>query len=349
MAGDDLSVFAILWGTAIAFALAALTMLDSGRKKLLALLWGIATIFLVLAVFWPWIGERWPALKEWAAALAENRLALNLVGIVIFCFLLLDFGLRSGWFGEIGTQKNDARVVAEAFAKRFAELQVRVNALAATPIVPYDDEEIRARIEAARTKTELNSSMLSAFMQMTKKSLDQTREDLAKIPEMHINLIRNNQKLIQYEAEIPAIARALQDQLATVLVLNAVPPYPTLTEHLIDLTPDSMRSEEQMMEQFLADVVRLFADSRWTNDIRDISANADALGEHALRSTPSETRPQQIDALDLRRYMIGRAKCHQLESFFDDQRKKAIEAGVVHLAAMDRLLEQRKNATVIRS
>jgi len=33
----DLAVFAILWGTAIAFALAALTMVDSGRKKLLEL------------------------------------------------------------------------------------------------------------------------------------------------------------------------------------------------------------------------------------------------------------------------------------------------------------------------
>jgi hypothetical protein len=38
----DLAVVGIFWGTAIAFALSAITMLDSGRKKLLVGLWTIA-------------------------------------------------------------------------------------------------------------------------------------------------------------------------------------------------------------------------------------------------------------------------------------------------------------------
>jgi hypothetical protein len=38
----DLAVVGILWGTAIAFALSAITMVDSGRKRLLVWLWTIA-------------------------------------------------------------------------------------------------------------------------------------------------------------------------------------------------------------------------------------------------------------------------------------------------------------------
>ena len=94
MQGDNLGVFGILWGTAIACALAAITMVDSGRKKILAALWVLAVAFLMVAVFWPWISETWPEAKSIAQYLSGNQLVTDAIGLTIFAILVFDFVMR---------------------------------------------------------------------------------------------------------------------------------------------------------------------------------------------------------------------------------------------------------------
>ncbi len=101
MQGDDLAVFGILWGTAIAFALAAVTMIDSSRKKILSALWAIAGLFLVTALLWRWIAEKWPQAKTVAQFVSGNELAIDVVGLAIFCLLVWDFRTRQRWLAKV--------------------------------------------------------------------------------------------------------------------------------------------------------------------------------------------------------------------------------------------------------
>jgi hypothetical protein len=100
MQGDDLGVFGILWGTAIAFALAAVTMVDSGRKRILIGLWACAAAFLVMAVAWPWISEKWPEAKALGQLVSSNHLAIDAVGLIIFGLLGWDFAARRKWLAR---------------------------------------------------------------------------------------------------------------------------------------------------------------------------------------------------------------------------------------------------------
>ena len=100
MQGDELAVGLFLWGTCFAFGLAAVTLVDSGRRILIRSLWGVSAFFLVAALLWPTLAERWPSLKISVENFTSARIALNVLGLAIFCLLLLDFGLRSGWLSE---------------------------------------------------------------------------------------------------------------------------------------------------------------------------------------------------------------------------------------------------------
>jgi hypothetical protein len=102
MQGDDLGAFGILWGTAIAFALAAVTMVDSGRKRTLIFLWACAAGFMVLAIAWPWIAEKWPEAKAFGQHISGNQMAANAVGLIIFGLLVLDFVMRRKWLAKGG-------------------------------------------------------------------------------------------------------------------------------------------------------------------------------------------------------------------------------------------------------
>ena len=121
----DLAVFAILWGTAIAFALAAITMIDSDRRKLLIALWMIAVAFFVTAMAWPWIAG--PNLKIGIENVTAIKIILDLVGATIFSLLALDFGLRSGWFVKLGLQPpprlSEALETIDKFTRQVDELK----------------------------------------------------------------------------------------------------------------------------------------------------------------------------------------------------------------------------------
>jgi hypothetical protein len=95
MTGEDLAIFGILWGTGFAFALAAVTMLDSGRKKLVNWLWGVGGAFVLGALLWPWIADTLPALKGFMLRLSENGLVIKGLGVAIFVLLGFDILIRS--------------------------------------------------------------------------------------------------------------------------------------------------------------------------------------------------------------------------------------------------------------
>jgi hypothetical protein len=98
----DLAVVGILWGTALAFALAAVTMVDSGRKRTLIFLWACAVVFLIIAVAWPWIAEKWPEAKAFAQRVSSNQITANALGLTIFGLLVLDFVMRRKWLAKGG-------------------------------------------------------------------------------------------------------------------------------------------------------------------------------------------------------------------------------------------------------
>lgn len=97
MQGDDLGIFGILWGTAVTFALAAVTMVDSGRKKTLILLWSAGVVFLVAALGWPFISERWPDARAFVQLHGGSQLWFNAIGLTIFGLLVWDFWNRRRW------------------------------------------------------------------------------------------------------------------------------------------------------------------------------------------------------------------------------------------------------------
>jgi hypothetical protein len=98
----DLAVFAILWGTSVAFALAAVTMVDSGRKRTLIFLWACAVAFLIAAVAWPWAAERWPQAKAFGQLISSNQLTIDALGLSVFGLLVLDFVMRRKWLAKGG-------------------------------------------------------------------------------------------------------------------------------------------------------------------------------------------------------------------------------------------------------
>jgi hypothetical protein len=127
MQGDDLGVFGILWGTAIAFALAAVTMVDSGRKRVLAGLWVAAVVFLAAALLWPWISEKWPEAKAIGQFVSGNQLALDVVGLAIFGLLVWDFLTRRRWLTRDGGGS-----IAQALESKIEQLKGRVSAVEET-------------------------------------------------------------------------------------------------------------------------------------------------------------------------------------------------------------------------
>lgn len=126
MQGDELSVSLFLWGTTFAFGLAAVTMAGSERKYIIRGLWTISGLFLIASVAWPFVAEKWPALKSAAESVTGNKLTLNLLGLIIFCLLVLDFGLRSRWFVKVG-RVPDTDVGTKSYDK--SEIEALNNAM----------------------------------------------------------------------------------------------------------------------------------------------------------------------------------------------------------------------------
>lgn len=97
MQGDQLSIWLFLWGTAVAFGLAALTLVDSNRTFLVRGLWTTASVFLIAALALPVVLDFWPALKTEIEKFTPNSAAFYVLGLSIFALLVIDFrrGRRS--------------------------------------------------------------------------------------------------------------------------------------------------------------------------------------------------------------------------------------------------------------
>jgi hypothetical protein len=125
----DLAVVGILWGTAIAFALAAVTMVDSGRKGILIFLWACAVPFLIAAFAWPWVAEKWPEAKAFAQSVSVNQVAVNAIGLTIFGLLVLDFIMRRRWLvrGDKGSRAHEINQKLENVRTKIGKLESTNN------------------------------------------------------------------------------------------------------------------------------------------------------------------------------------------------------------------------------
>ncbi|MBR0868388.1 hypothetical protein ACVIWV_009949 [Bradyrhizobium diazoefficiens] len=323
MQGDDLAIFGILWGTAIAFALAAVTMVDSGRKRILAALWGVSGGFLIVAVFWSWIAEKWPALRELANGLAENRFALNLVGTAIFSLLLLDFAFRSGWLGKTKHHRDEsAHQAVQALQARFDLLSVSSAA--------HDDSEVRSLLEGLQKNTSQNEAALTGFMHISKRSFDNIFEDLKKITEIERNVQRNNIKIVGYDSDLPATMEILMETLGLSILFDALPEPPSFEPDIADLNHRLMQEETAKAFEYQTETKRILSSTQWRADIASIISDSVLLGEDELRRIPEEGRPN-IDPLDLRHYMIVRKTSEQIAAFVQSERKEAASRYVGYL------------------
>ena len=280
MQGDELAVDLFLWGTAIAFGLAAVTMAGSERKIIIRSLWGVAGLFLVAALFWSILVEKWPSLKVVIENITTAKIAIDALGLAIFSILVFDFGLRSGWFPNR---------TSPSFPKGL-------------PTVKDLKELVIA-----------GSNLEASVKELTQKNLAAEK-----------NLTFNNQKLNLIGGEIPAMMDVLSEHLALSILFNAIPNPPAFTD-VFELTINSMKVEQKNADQYCDEIRRAMGDTQWGMDIISVIANAEAWGEQALRKIPEDQRPS-VDTLDLRMYMISKAKCEGLQAYIGSQRNEGADS-----------------------
>ena len=341
----DLAVVGIFWGTAIAFALWAITMVDSGRKRLLTGLWAIAAAFLVAAIAWPWAAERWPALKAAVENVTANKIAINLMGTAIFCLLGLDFGFRSGWFGKFGKGRgtlikgDENSETIEQLKRQVSTLQGQLDSIPA--VTPYDDSDLRSAMAEVIRKVSSNEGGVIGYQHMTDEALEQIREGLKKFEGVEKNLIRNNQRILGYDQDIPAFMEIVLELLALSILFDAIPTIPLFTRDISDLTHEEMRLESENARAYQTEVKKALSSTQWGSTIRSIMTDAVVLGEEDLRKIPDEGRPN-IDPLDLRYYMIARRTCEEIDAFIQSERKESTSKYISYLDRLRQRLWDRK-------
>jgi hypothetical protein len=286
MQGDDLGIFGILWGTAIAFALAAVTMVDSGRKKILAALWGAAVLFLASALAWPWIAEKWPGAKAFAQFVSGSQLAIDLVGLVIFSLLVLDYRFRRA---------------PKKYPFDLVGLNEKVKDLVSRPaIAAYDDNELRRLLKNADDRV-TNQAVVTT-------QLFHANEDLKlKIELLEKNTTRNNGKLHELDREMLFVMDAVMEHLAHALLFNSIPPAPDLLP-VTDLSPQNIDAQCKVATTYGETVRQALSDTQWGAAIRNVYHSADGQAELFVRQIPNDERPKDIDPYDFRQYAIERIK-----------------------------------------
>jgi hypothetical protein len=300
----DLAVFAILWGTAITFALAAITMVDSGRKKLLASLWAIAAAFLVAAIAWPWIAEKWPALKAATENVTANKIAINLLGTAIFCLLVLDFGLRSRWLvkagngqGKGGIKGDENSEIATQLAREVAELQDQLDTISTV----HDDTVI-------------------ASVKLT----HEVREKLDKLEKNTANpaLISNPQT----ERDVLLLMHFTVYQSTVLMLDDLLSSAPEGVEYGPLQLGGDFALKNTLSTEFIGLVRRKLDPGSWRREnFENVMRNAEASAEYELEQTPMEQRPTGIDTLALRKWVIAHQQCANAVAFLKHEKKEAEE------------------------
>jgi len=287
----DLAVVGILWGSTLAFALAAVTMVDSGRKNLLIVLWAIAGAFLVSAIAWPWLAEQWPALKAATENVAANKVAINILGTAIFCLFVLDFWLRSKRHRALAGGPHYSESELLQLARQTSEIRGKLDAFSSVhsaSTIAADDllNDVKDRL----TKVENNPA---------KVALDpQTGRDILLL--MHFAV---------YQSTVLMLDNLLE------AAPEALPEWP------LEAGGDFSSATE------FVDLVRRKLDpGSWRRaDFEGVMRNAEGIAEHTLEETPIDQRPDGIDHLALRKWAIARLQCNRAVIFLKGQKQEAEE------------------------
>lgn len=164
-----------------------------------------------------------------------------------------------------------------------------------------------------------------------------------KITGLENNTIRNNQRILGYDRDFPLLMQTVLEQLALSL-LSCIQEHPRFSQTLLELNPELAEAERKSAEDYCSEVNRILGSTQWGIYIRSIIGNSEGLGEHKLRSIPNDERPQNIDPLDLRRYMIAKVKCENLWAFVQSQRHEAADRYLSHLNFLKQRQHEREYA-----
>jgi hypothetical protein len=182
---------------------------------------------------------------------------------------------------------------------------------------------------------------LIGYQQITDEALAQIREELKKFGAVEKNLNHNNQKILGYDHDFPALMEITLELLALSILFDAIPKAPAFTPEIANLNHAQMRIESDEARVYFSEVRRRLSSTQWRSDINSIISDAAILGEQELRQIPAEARPN-IDPLDLRYYMIARKTCDQINSFVEYERKEAATKYISHLDRLRQRILDRK-------
>ena len=99
-----------------------------------------------------------------------------------------------------------------------------------------------------------------------------------------------------------------------------------------NLTDEWLVQQVVVAEQYVERVKKCLGEARLTSTAQSVLARAENDTDHLLAVMPVEDRPQGIDPIRLRYYMISKSKCEYLVSFMDDERREAEEKYGYYLA-----------------
>jgi hypothetical protein len=283
MQGDDLGVFGILWGTAIAFALSAVTMVDSGRQRTLTFLWAAAVAFLVVAVAWPWIAEKWPEAKAFAQVIGGSQLAVDVIGPAVFGLLAWDFSTRRRWLSKEGA------------GSRVPHLESKIDQTSSQ----FDvlNNSLRRLFERLGKIEELPASATTDDHDNLRTTLISAMKDHSALAErldkLENNVVRNNGRIHEYEHYHLQTMNGLIEQLDHSLLFDSTPRLPAICS-LRELSPENIFREKQAAEDYWKEARSVINDTKWSYELRSIEAEAKYTAERAIRDIPVSERPAKI-------------------------------------------------------
>jgi hypothetical protein len=297
MRGDDLSIL-LFWITlAVTFGYEAVKAETILRRVILG---ALAGVFLLSGLFWLQIKKIWPPLTESMASIATSPQSWFVLFIFISAILVFGRPKRPPRASDNEPSHEDAcrdenSEIAAQLARQLSELQGQLDSIStvhnATTIAAVDlTKEVREKLDKLEKNT-ANSATVSN---------PQTERDLLML--MHF---------IVYQS--------------TVLMLD----------DLLNSAPEGMDNEplqlggdfvlKNVLAKEFVELVRRKLDpgSYRRSNFESVMHNAEVTAERRLEETPVEQRPNGIDTLALRRWVIAQMQCVCAIEFLQEQKNEA--------------------------
>lgn len=296
MSSDDLSIYLFLWGSAFAFALGAITMVDSKRKVLLWSLWGVASAFLIAALVWPWAAEKWPNVKKAILGVSGNQIALNILGLSVFGLLVLDFLMRRQWLVMGRYQTKEAAPDNSALNDSLRALLERVGRIEQLPAsaTAEDHHQLAVSVE----------NLTKAAGAQANRSIQEGRIERDILLLMHF---------VIYQSTV-----IMLDGLLEIAPMSGV-------DAPLRLGGDLERNNK-LSEEFVTKVRRtLDPGSSRRQRFEVVMGDAESAAEREIEDIQISERPAGVDPLHMRKWAIVQRQCSRAVAFLDHERGEAYE------------------------